>query len=613
MPAPTPTSGPPPRLRVDVALFVWARLVGMALLSVVVLVHNHLVLAGYPTRWSLLVGAVLIGYAAIVGIVLRAAAATRILPALVDLFFTLDLALWAFAMYATGGERSWLVFLMILRAVDMAPFGVRRALVYAHLSVAAYAGLAVYLIAVEGRPLAWSAEAGKVIIVWATNLYIVATVAVIIERIRARRREAEAALRQRERETARLFEVTAGLAAAPDLASVLALVTAQAVALLECYAAGILRHDREADRLTFVGGENLPAGLRAAIVRPGEGLAGRAFGDRAPVWTSHAGRGEPDPSTPAPDPSATEAAPRAALAVPIVTRERVWGVLAVYFAVRHEFAPSEVRLMTSFAHQAALAIDKQELLEETQASEREATRLRQAAEVATRAKSEFLANMSHELRTPLNSIIGVSEILLDDARDGGRERDVEPLTRILRPARHLLTLINDILDLSKIEAGKMELHLEVVAISPLVEDVANTVRGLAEANGNALRVECAAEAGSLLADATRLRQALLNLAGNAVKFTSKGQVTLSAGRESGGAWLVLRVTDTGIGMTPEQMGRLFQDFAQADTSTGRTYGGTGLGLAISRRFCRMMGGDITAESAPGQGSTFTLRLPTARR
>src|SRR5262245_52375695 len=204
MPAPAEASETRPRVRVDVALFVWARLVGMALLSMVVLVHNHLVLAGYSTRWSLFVGAVLIGYAGIASAVLRATAARRIFPALVDLFFTLDLVLWAFAIYATGGERSWLVFLMILRAVDMAPFGVRRALIYAHLSVATYAALAVYLIAVEGRPLAWSAEAGKVAIIWLTNLYIVATVAVIIDRIRARRREAEAALRQRERETARL-------------------------------------------------------------------------------------------------------------------------------------------------------------------------------------------------------------------------------------------------------------------------------------------------------------------------------------------------------------------------------------------------------------------------
>jgi adenylate cyclase len=285
----------------------------------------------------------------------------------------------------------------------------------------------------------------------------------------------------------------------------------------------------------------------------------------------------------------------------------------VYFSVPREFPPSEVRLVSSFAHQAALAIAKQELLEETQAREHEAIQLHEAAEVATRAKSEFLANMSHELRTPLNAIIGVSELLLDDARELGRDTDIEPLNRILRPARHLLAVINDILDLSRIEAGKLELSLESVPIGPLLDDVANTVRGLAETNGNTLRVESAADAGHALADAMRVRQALLNLAGNAVKFTRNGFVTLAASREEAGAWVVLRVTDTGIGMTPEQMGRLFQDFTQADASTTRQYGGTGLGLAISRRLCRMMGGDITVEGAVGQGSTFTIRLPAAHR
>jgi adenylate cyclase len=219
--------------------------------------------------------------------------------------------------------------------------------------------------------------------------------------------------------------------------------------------------------------------------------------------------------------------------------------------------------------------------------------------------------MSHELRTPMNAIIGVGEMLLEDARDLAREEEIEPLTRILRAARHLLAVINDILDLSKIEAGKMELNLESFAIAPLLEDVASTVRGLATTNGNVLRVECAPDAGTMVADAMRVRQALLNLASNAVKFTEKGQVTIAAARASGAAGeeIALRVSDTGIGMAADQTARLFQDFTQADASTTRKYGGTGLGLAISRRFCRMMGGDITVESTPGRGSTFTIRLP----
>jgi PAS domain S-box-containing protein len=242
---------------------------------------------------------------------------------------------------------------------------------------------------------------------------------------------------------------------------------------------------------------------------------------------------------------------------------------------------------------------------------RESERRSQMLEEASRHKSQFLANMSHELRTPMNAIIGVSEMLLEDAHDSGQEEQVEPLQRILRAAQHLLVLINDILDLSKIEAGKMELSPETFDVGSLVDDVADTIRPLAEKNGNAVKVHCGEGVGELYADATRVRQALLNLASNAVKFTEKGTVTITAARHTTAAGdnVSLQVTDTGIGMTPEQIGRLFQDFEQADASTTRKYGGTGLGLAISRRFCRMMGGDITVQSTPGRGSTFTIQLP----
>jgi CheY-like chemotaxis protein/anti-sigma regulatory factor (Ser/Thr protein kinase) len=213
----------------------------------------------------------------------------------------------------------------------------------------------------------------------------------------------------------------------------------------------------------------------------------------------------------------------------------------------------------------------------------------------------------------MNAIIGVSEMLLEDARDLSRDDEIEPLERILRAAKHLLALINDILDLSKIEAGKMELNPENFQVAPLIDDVAATVRPMAQKNGNEVHVECAPGAGFMNADLTRVRQALLNLASNAVKFTEKGEVWITAARQSihGADHIVFTVRDTGIGMTPEQLGRLFQDFTQADASTTRRYGGTGLGLAISRRFCRMMGGDVTAASTPGRGSTFTLALPVA--
>jgi len=228
-----------------------------------------------------------------------------------------------------------------------------------------------------------------------------------------------------------------------------------------------------------------------------------------------------------------------------------------------------------------------------------------------RLKNGFIATVSHELRTPLNAIIGVTEILIEDARDLKREEEIEPLERVLRAGRHLLALINDILDLSKIEAGKMELYFDSFPIAPLVEDVVKTIQPMAQKNGNQLVVNCSADTGTMYADQTRVRQALLNLVSNANKFTDRGKVTISAQRtvEDGGAWITLAVTDTGIGVTPELMGRLFQEFVQAETTTTRRYGGTGLGLVISRRFCQMMGGDITVESEIGRGSTFTIRLP----
>jgi adenylate cyclase len=238
---------------------------------------------------------------------------------------------------------------------------------------------------------------------------------------------------------------------------------------------------------------------------------------------------------------------------------------------------------------------------------------RDAANQASQTKSSFLANMSHELRTPLNAIIGVTEMLREDARDLNREDEIEPLDRVLRAGRHLLGLINDILDLSKIEAGKMEVHIEEFGIAPLIDDTVKTIETLAAKNNNRVAVNCKPGVGAMQADQTRVRQALLNLLSNANKFTEGGTVTVRAERhrESGRDWIIMAVSDTGIGMTPEQMGKLFQDFSQGDSSTTRKYGGTGLGLAISRRFCQMLGGDITVESEPGRGSTFTIRLPAS--
>jgi len=231
-------------------------------------------------------------------------------------------------------------------------------------------------------------------------------------------------------------------------------------------------------------------------------------------------------------------------------------------------------------------------------------------ETASTHKSQFLANMSHELRTPLNAIIGVTEMMRDDAQELKLDDKIEPLDRVLGAARHLLALINDILDLSKIEAGRMELHLDSFSLNPLIEDIVKTIEPLAAKNANRVVAHCDSAIGMMHADPMRIRQALLNLVSNANKFTERGTIAINAGLEDGHRDRVtIAVTDTGIGMTVEQMGKLFREFSQADSTTSRNYGGTGLGLAISRRFCQMMGGDITVESEPGRGSTFKIWLP----
>ncbi len=236
---------------------------------------------------------------------------------------------------------------------------------------------------------------------------------------------------------------------------------------------------------------------------------------------------------------------------------------------------------------------------------------KEAAEAANQSKSVFLANMSHELRTPLNAIIGYSEMLEEDAQAAGQKEFVSDLQKIRSAGKHLLGLINDVLDLSKVEAGKMKLFLETFDVANLVEEVIATAQPLFEKNGNRLEVRCAPEVGQIREDVTKVRQVLLNLLSNAAKFTENGVISLDAARETDvtGSWVVFHVRDTGIGMTPEQTAKLFQAFTQADGSTMRKYGGTGLGLALSRKFCVMMGGDINVESTPGKGSTFTVRLP----
>jgi len=228
---------------------------------------------------------------------------------------------------------------------------------------------------------------------------------------------------------------------------------------------------------------------------------------------------------------------------------------------------------------------------------------------ANQAKSQFLANMSHELRTPLNAIIGYSELLMEDARDSGQTGALTDLERIRSAGKHLLMIINDILDLSKIEAGQMQVYLEEVELPPVLDDVVNTIRPLVDKNQNQLSIDIAADLGTMRVDITKLRQSLFNLLSNAAKFCHHGTISLGARRTGSGRFIEFSVRDTGIGMSPQQLSQLFLPFRQADASTTRKYGGTGLGLAITDRFCKLLGGDISVESELGRGTTFTMRLP----
>jgi signal transduction histidine kinase len=294
---------------------------------------------------------------------------------------------------------------------------------------------------------------------------------------------------------------------------------------------------------------------------------------------------------------------RAILCVPLMREGAAIGTIALRRTEAQLFTARQVALLQTFADQAVIAIENAGLFDEIQEKSRQ-------LQLASEHKSQYVASMSHELRTPLNAIIGLTDMLVTNAARFGTEKAQEPLQRVNRAGTHLLGLINQVLDLSKIEAGKLELNPQTVELAPLIDEVVGTARQLADQNKTRLTAEAPDDLGSLTVDPMRLRQILFNLLSNACKFAKGGQVNLKARRLADGRdWIELAVADSGIGMTLEQQAKLFEEFSQADATTAQRFGGTGLGLAITRKLARMMGGDVTVASEPGKGSVFTVRLP----
>ncbi len=397
-----------------------------------------------------------------------------------------------------------------------------------------------------------------------------------------------------------LSEVGQAVSSTLDQRAVLSTILNRSVALAGADSGVIYRYSLAQRSFRFVEA----VGYSEAQVREvrdldvGENVTGmgEAIARRAPLQVPDLRERPPNPLRDL----AVAAGYRSVLIVPLVGADRILGATILQRRAVGEFPEPTVRLMQTLAAQSVLAIQNARLFREIADKSEE---LRQASQ----HKSQFLANMSHELRTPLNAVIGYSEMLHEMAEDERQEQFLPDLEKIRDAGRHLLQLINDILDLSKIEVGKMDLYLEEVDAAALVEEVRAIVTPLAGAGGNRFEIVRATTLGTLYTDRTKLKQSLLNLLSNATKFTHEGRIALElrATEEE----LTFVVTDSGIGMTDEQLGRLFQAFSQADASTTRRYGGTGLGLAITKHFCEMLGGRIDVESAPGSGSTFTITLP----
>jgi signal transduction histidine kinase/CheY-like chemotaxis protein len=401
-----------------------------------------------------------------------------------------------------------------------------------------------------------------------------------------------------------LGEVIQAVNSTLDVDTVLSTIVAKAVQLsgTDAGAIYVANNSREVFtlRATFGMTEAMISALEEQDVGSGLGTVAQAVARRAPVQVPDLSVGLLSPT----QEIILRSGYLALLVVPLLRADGIAGALVVRRVRAGAFPAHTVDLLKTFADQSAVAIQNANLFRELEEKSEQ-------LEAASQHKSQFLANMSHELRTPLNAIIGLTEMMVAHAARFGTEKAAEPLRRVHRAGTHLLGLINQVLDLSKIEAGKLELSPELVPLLPLVDEVMGTARPLAEQNRNSLDIECADGIGTLNVDPMRLRQILLNLLSNACKFTNDGAVVLRVGRlvRDGREWVEFAVSDNGIGMTEVQVNKLFQEFTQGDSSTARNYGGTGLGLAITRKLCRMMGGDVTVASEPGKGSVFLARLP----
>ncbi len=554
--------------RLNVVAIPAARVIGSLLLLLCVLVHNVYVLQAFDATAFLRFAAGLLAYALLSWAVLAAGYARVTRVDLAGIFLILDIVAWTFAIYYSGGERSWLFFLMILRAGDQRLGTTRWVLASGHVSVACYGFLILYLALVEQRPIAVSVEVAKLVILYAFNLYL-ATTAVTAD---AQRRKLVAAIRVARELLARGDRAQAGRRESEE--SYRTLVEAVNEPILTATLDG---------RITGVN-----RALEEALGYPRAELIGRHYSML---------------TTPGVVKESEERLRRAAAGEILEAREVVGvhkdGTLRD-FEVRTALIRDETGQPTG-----VVGIYRD--IRKSKQAEQALQRARDFAEEASRAKSQFLANMSHELRTPLNSIIGFSKVLLNRLDGELTPRQEAYVRSVHQSGSHLLGVINSVLDLARVEAGKHELARDLIDVRALVEECLESSRPLAGSKPLSLQAELAPDLPPLAADRTRVKQILLNLLGNAVKFTAAGRVLVSVDLTAEG--MRFSVADTGMGIAEDELPRLFEPFHRPDTPLARESTGTGLGLAISKQFVELHGGRIWVESREKQGSTFRFVLP----